>query len=103
MNQEDSEGLGSRTYDGSERKERGVEIMRVGKRFGLGNTFLGMCCIKIRGHQLSSLQKQGIEGVGGQWGSPILRKTAITRLHAEEKGTEGLEIRIFFKVKFSDF
>lgn len=28
---------------------------------------------------------------------------AITQLHAGGKGTEGLEIRILFKVKFSDF
>lgn len=78
----------------------GVEIMRVGERFGLGNTFLGMCYIKTRGHKLSSLQKQGREGVGGQWGPPVLRETAIIRLHARGRGTEGLEIRIFFKLNF---
>lgn len=51
----------------------GVEILRVGERFGLGNIILGMCYIKIRGHKLSILQKQGREGMGGQWGSPVLR------------------------------
>lgn len=54
-------------------RRAGVEIVSMGERFGLGNVILGMCYIKIKGHKLSSLQKQGREGVGGQWGPPVLR------------------------------
>lgn len=72
--------------------------MRVGERFGLGNTFLGMCYFKIRGRKLSSLQKQGREGVGGQWGLPVLgghnHYSAPCR---GEKGYSGAEIQDFFK------